>query len=196
MQALGNDISVTYGPQAAAQMAQNSPFPVWLPIFTEMTAFAAGFERWQIWQVARQFPSASSDCGQHTGFLPLFGLDVPTLPAQRAKLSRNYPSKSTGRLCPQPPGSARCLELARTMPELAVIIGGHSHTLLEQGQCGRQRPGCAAGEYAAQLGAWISLWMPTAASIGAQRHYSACPGRYHARSRCPGSREWRDRRCG
>jgi 5'-nucleotidase len=155
MQALGNDISVTYGPQAAAQMAQNSPFPVLAANFyRDGQPLLPGFERWQIWQVSQAVSVGVIGLTVNTlGFYRLFGLDVPDFTSTTRETFAELSQQIHGPVIVLSHlGLQDDLELARTMPELAVIIGGHSHTLLEQGQWEGSVLVAQAGEYAAQLG--------------------------------------------
>ena len=154
MQALGNDISVTYGPQAAAQMAQNSPFPVLAANFyRDGQPLLPGFERWQIWPVSQAVSVGVIGLTVNTlGFYRLFGLDVPDFTSTTRETFAELSLQIHGPVIVLSHlGLQDDLELARTMPELAVIIGGHSHTLLEQGQWEGSVLVAQAGEYAASV---------------------------------------------
>jgi 5'-nucleotidase len=134
---LGNAISVTYGPQAAAQMAQRYTIPVLAANFQEADgSLVAGI------QATASFQLTDAVRMGVIGLTPdmpdiseLFGLKITDFIAvahewlERLRREGNGPVVALSHL-----GLENDRKLAQALPDLDVIIGGHSHSTLPDGE--------------------------------------------------------------
>ncbi len=155
LQTLGNTISITYGPQAAAEMAKQAHFPI----------LAANFFREGLPLVDGVQPTASfalSDgiqlhviglTAQMKGYVDFFGVDQPDFLdsahdwLQCVKKLEPGPLMVLSHL-----GLREDRQLAEALPGIDLIVGGHSHSLLPNGERVNGVLIAHAGEYAKHLG--------------------------------------------
>jgi len=156
LQTLGNALSITYGPQAAAQMAAAAGK---LPILAA-NLFDAQSPSTAVFRPTLEFPLSADVRLAIVGLTVhspdlyrLFGLEVPDFrqSAQRwlDELRQNGrgPCIAVTHL-----GLRQDHQLAEACPEFDVIIGGHSHDLLPDGEWHGNVLIAQAGNYAGWLG--------------------------------------------
>lgn len=137
LQTLGNAISVTYGPQAARLMAQRYEFPVLAANFQEHDGnLVAGFQAARIFQLAKAVRLGVIGL---TPDMPdiseLFGLKITNfISVTRHWLERLQAEGKGPIVVLSHLGLENDRILAQNLPELDVIIGGHSHSTLPQGE--------------------------------------------------------------
>jgi 2',3'-cyclic-nucleotide 2'-phosphodiesterase (5'-nucleotidase family) len=153
--ALGNAISITYGPLAGAEMAAASPIPI-----LAANLRASGHPAMQPFGETASFELTG---GLHLGVIgltvaapdtwPLFGLNLPDYRdvardwLQRLRADQKGPVIVLSHL-----GLREDRLLAQARPGIDVIIGGHSHSLLPEGELVNGVLIAQAGEYGAYLG--------------------------------------------
>jgi 5'-nucleotidase len=137
LQTLGNAISVTYGPQAASAMAQRYNFPVLAANFQEADgSLVAGF------QATCSFPLSQTLRMRVIGLTPdmpdisaLFGLKITDFISVTRQWLERLQAEGKGPIVVLSHlGLENDRRLAQSLPELDVIIGGHSHSLLPDGE--------------------------------------------------------------
>jgi 5'-nucleotidase len=155
LQTLGNAISVTYGPQAASAMAQRYKFPVLAANFQEADGnLVAGF------QETCSFPLSETLRLGVIGLTPhmpdiseIFGLKITDfISVTRQWLKRLQEGGKSPIVVLSHLGVENDRLLAHSLPELDVIIGGHSHTVLPDGELVNGVLVAQAGEYGRFLG--------------------------------------------
>ncbi|MGE5225087.1 MAG: bifunctional metallophosphatase/5'-nucleotidase, partial [Omnitrophica WOR_2 bacterium] len=137
LQTLGNAISVTYGPQAAAQMARRYTIPVLAANFQEADgSLLKGFQATASYQLTD---------GVRLGIIgmtpdmpdisELFGLKVTDFRSVASQWLEYLQREGAGPLVALSHlGLENDRKLAQALPELDVIIGGHSHSTLPAGE--------------------------------------------------------------
>jgi 5'-nucleotidase len=137
LQTLGNAISLTYGPQAATQMARRSTFPMLAANFQEANgSLVTGFQATASFQLADRLRMGVIGL---TPDMPdisaLFGLKITDF---RAVTREHLEKLNHAGIGPVVALSHLGLEndrkLALALPGLEVIIGGHSHSTLPDGE--------------------------------------------------------------
>ena len=137
LQTLGNAISVTYGPQAASQMARRATLPMLAANFQEANgSLVAGFQATASFHLAKQVRMGVIGL---TPDMPdiseLFGLKITDFRAVTREYLEKLEHGGTG---PVVVLSHLGLEndrmLAQALPDLELIIGGHSHSTLPGGE--------------------------------------------------------------
>lgn len=154
-QALGNAISITYGPQAAAVMAGRAAYPILAANFLDENGpLVEGF------QPAVSFPLTR---GQHLGVIGLtvdhpaiyaiFGLHLPEFTAVAHRQCEQLRAQQPGPvILLSHLGIQKDRQTAEAVPEIDVILGGHSHTLLPEGETVNGVLIAQTGDYARYLG--------------------------------------------
>jgi 5'-nucleotidase len=155
LQTLGNAISVTYGPQAAVQMAQRYTFPVLAANFQEADGgLVKGFQATASFQL-----TATVHMGV-IGLTPdmpdiseLFGLKITDFKAVTQQWLERLRQEGKGPIVVLSHlGLENDRRLAQALPDLDVIIGGHSHSTLPQGELVNGVLVAQAGDYGRFLG--------------------------------------------
>lgn len=152
---LGNAISITYGPQAAAVMAKRSHLPFLAGnLFKDSQPLMDGLQAVKLFSLNRQVQLGIAGLTVHSpGIYAIF--DLPVLDFREAARLWVAALKSEGA---QPVilithlGYQNDQILAQEVPGIDVIIGGHSHTLLPRGDLVNGVLIAQAGDYAAGLG--------------------------------------------
>lgn len=149
---LGNAICVTYGPQATAEMARRSSYPV-----LAANLFDAGLEDFRpthTFDLPGGLRLGVVGLAPHMpGFFDYFGVQ----PADFSESARRWVDHLRGEgvqavICLNHLGIREDRQLAADVPGIDAIIGGHSHTLLPEGETVNGVLIAQAGEYAAHLG--------------------------------------------
>ncbi len=155
LQALGNAISLTYGPQAVAEMAARADFPLLAANLCDGEA-----ARTPNLKPCVELPLAE---GLKLGVLgltvhspqgyALYGLRPPDFrEAARAWVEKLAGQGAGPLVAVSHLGLENDRRLAEAVPALDVILGGHSHSLLPQGERVNGVLIAQAGEYAQHLG--------------------------------------------
>ena len=155
LQALGNAISLTYGPQAAVQMARRASFPILAANF-----YQDGLPLLEGFQPAVSFPlpgdlrlGVIGLTVQTPEFYALFGLEIPDYRSSAGEWLEKLKNQGRGPIVVVSHlGLKDDLLLAEAFSEIDVIIGGHSHSLLEEGERSNGVLIAQAGDYARYLG--------------------------------------------
>lgn len=155
LQAPGNAISVTYGPQAVAAMTARASFPMLAGnLVRPEGALVSGIEAVRVFPLNPQVRLGVLGMtirGQ--GIYQLFGLN-----AQDFLESAGYWLDQLNQLGARPRvvvshlGIREDRTLAETAPDIDVIIGGHTHTLLPEGEVVNGVLIAQTGFYAENLG--------------------------------------------
>jgi 5'-nucleotidase len=155
LQTLGNAISVTYGPQAASQMAQRSAFPVLAANFQEADgSLVAGCQATARIQLTDQVRMGVIGL---TPDMPdiseLFGLRITDYRAITDEWLARLRGEGVGPIVVLSHlGLENDRPLAQALPEVDVIIGGHSHSTLPDGELVNGVLIAQAGDYGRFLG--------------------------------------------
>jgi 5'-nucleotidase len=155
LQTLGNAISVTYGPQAAIQMAQRYDFPVLAANYQ-----GAGGRLVSGFKATCSFPLAGAARMGVIGLTPdmpdiskLFGLNITDFISVTRQCLQNLQGEGIGPIVVLSHlGLENDRILAQNLPELDVIIGGHSHSTLPDGELLNGVLVAQAGDYGRFLG--------------------------------------------
>lgn len=154
LQTLGNGISVTYGLQAASDMAARADFPILaVNFFRNGQPLVAGFLPSITFALNDQVSLKVSGQAPYSPHIyALFGVDVPHF----VECAREWARKLAGQPGPlvmvNHLGLREDREVAAAVPEVDVIIGGHSHSLLPDGEFVGGVLIAQAGQYAQYLG--------------------------------------------
>jgi 5'-nucleotidase len=155
LQTLGNAISVTYGPQAASSMAQRYAFPLLAANFQDTAgSLLSGFQATCNFQLS---PALRLGVIGLTPDMPdisaLFGLKITDfISVARQWLERLQADRSGPIVVLSHLGLENDRILAQNLPELDLIIGGHSHSTLPHGELVNGVLVAQAGEYGRFLG--------------------------------------------
>jgi 5'-nucleotidase len=155
LQTLGNAISVTYGPQAASRMAERYNFPILAANFQEADgSIVSGFQPTYSFQLAQ---AARMGVIGLTPDMPdiseLFGLKVTDFISVTRQWLERLQGEGTGPiLVLSHLGLENDRILAGALPELDVIIGGHTHSILPNGELVNGVLVAQAGDNARHLG--------------------------------------------
>jgi 2',3'-cyclic-nucleotide 2'-phosphodiesterase (5'-nucleotidase family) len=155
LQTLGNAISVTYGPQAAGEIAQRSEFPVLAAQFFDGdTQLVEGFRPYALFPLYERVKLGVIGLTVHIPQLyQLFGLRTPHfLEAARRWVGVATAEGARPLVILSHLGLREDAELAESVPGIDLIIGGHSHSELHQGQMTNGVLIAQAGDYARLLG--------------------------------------------
>ncbi len=155
LQALGNAISVTYGPQAAGEMARRSDFPVLAAqFFNGDTPLVEGFRPYALFPLNDQVKLGVVGLTVHIPRLyQLFGLKTPHfLGAARRWVTAVAAGGARPVVILSHLGLREDIQLAERIPGIDLIIGGHSHSELSEGQWANGVLIAQAGDYARLLG--------------------------------------------
>ncbi len=158
LQTLGNDIGLTYGPEAAFEMAAASPFPVLAanfrdgdaPLNPALSVTLASGIRLGVFGLTAPWGELYHSFGLHfPDTLPLAKRMVAELKAQGVDavilLSHlGYELKDLP--------DVDDLKIAQEVPEIDLIIGAHTHTLLPEGVTVNGVLIAQTGDYAQRLG--------------------------------------------
>lgn len=138
LQTLGNAISVTYGPQAAGAMAQRAEFPVLAANFNNDNGpLVEGVQPYAIFPLSERARLGVVGLTVHAPdiYKDFFNLDTPHfLDAARkwVEIIKGGGARPVVMLTHL--GFREDTQLAESVPGIDVIIGGHSHTELPQGE--------------------------------------------------------------
>lgn len=155
LQAPGNAISITYGPQAAGEMAKHADFPMLAANFHDDSGpLVDGF------QPATVFPLAG---GVRLGvigmtvhwphFYDVFSLKLPHFIDVGRKWAEKMAADGVRAVVVLSHlGLREDTQLAESVPGIDVIVGGHSHSELPEGQLTNGVLIAQAGHYAEYLG--------------------------------------------
>lgn len=155
MQCLGNDISITYGPPAASIMAQNSPFPVLAAnFFRDRKPLLAGFQPTQTWPISDTISIGMLGLTVNMqDFYALFDFPIVDFVYSAEEWYADLKTKIKGPfIVISHLGLADDHTLARVLPNVDVIVGGHTHNLLPEGEWEGNVLIAQAGQYAEHLG--------------------------------------------
>ncbi|HEX2978971.1 MAG TPA: metallophosphoesterase, partial [Anaerolineaceae bacterium] len=155
LQALGNAISVTYGPQAAAKMAQRAEYPILAGnLFDENGPLLEGFQATQSQALPGGLRLGVIGLTVHApDIYSLFNLDVPHFIDAARRWAGSLARSGRGPLVVVSHlGIREDRELAAAGLGIDVIIGGHSHTLLPEGEWVDGTLIAQTGQYAENLG--------------------------------------------
>lgn len=155
LQTLGNAISVTYGPQAAGEMALVSPFPVLAAqFFEDGRPLVEGFQAYALFPLSDRVKLGVVGLTVHNPPLyQLFNLTTPHyLEAARRWLAVVAALGARPVVVLSHLGLREDVQLAENVPGIDLIIGGHSHDALPQGQMVNGVLIAQAGDYARLLG--------------------------------------------
>ena len=155
LQTLGNAISITYGPQAASEMAKQAHFPILAAnFFKEGQPLVDGIRPTASFVLRKSIQlHIIGLTAQMQGYADFFGMDQPDF--------INSAREWAQILKKQPPGPLVVLshlglredrQLAEALPEIDAVIGGHSHSLLPYGEFVNGVLIAQAGEYARHIG--------------------------------------------
>lgn len=155
-QTLGNAISVTYGPQAAAQMAARAPYPILAANFfdSDGRALLPGFRSSLLIDLGEGLRLGVIGLTVDAPDLyALFGVPAPDfLAAARREADALRAAGASLLIAVTHLGLREDRLLAEALPELALIVGGHSHTLLSEGEQLNGVLIAQTGSYAENLG--------------------------------------------
>jgi 2',3'-cyclic-nucleotide 2'-phosphodiesterase (5'-nucleotidase family) len=154
LQTLGNGISVTYGLQAASAMADRADFPILAAnFFQDGEPLVPGFIPFQVFELNDQVSlKVSGQAPYAPRIYSLFGLSLD----HYVDCAREWAQRLDG--LPGPLVMVNHLglredhEVASGVPEIDVIIGGHSHSMLPEGEFAGDVLIAQAGQYAGYLG--------------------------------------------
>ncbi len=155
LQTLGNAISVTYGPQAAGEMAMRSDFPVLAAQFFDGdTPLVEGFRPYALFPLNDRVKLGVVGLTVHIPRLyQLFGLKTPHfLDAARRWVTAVASGGARPVVILSHLGLREDIQLAEHVPGIDLIIGGHSHSELPEGQWANGVLIAQAGDYARLLG--------------------------------------------
>ncbi len=155
LQTLGNAISVTYGPQAAGEMALASHFPVLAAQFFEGDRpLVEGFQAYALFPLSDRVKLGVVGLTVHIPPLyQLFNLTTPHyLEAARRWLEVITAHGARPVVILSHLGLRDDIQLAENVPGIDLIIGGHTHDALPQGQMVNEVLIAQAGDYARLLG--------------------------------------------
>jgi 5'-nucleotidase len=155
LQALGNAISVTYGPQAAAEMARRATFPILAANFEEADgSLVEGFQATASFQLADRLRMGVIGLTPHMPDISeLFGLKITDFRAITGEHLEKLNRAGTGPVVALSHlGLENDRKLAQALPGLEVIIGGHSHSTLPNGERVNGVLVAQAGDYGRFLG--------------------------------------------
>jgi 5'-nucleotidase len=155
LQTLGNAISVTYGLQAAVQMTARASFPILAANF-----FRDGQPLLDGFQAVKSYPinddlrlGVIGLTAQIPDFYRLFGLDAPEFQIATQEWLAYLVKNGRGPIIVLSHlGLIDDRTLAQAFPEIDLIIGGHTHQLLPEGEWVNGVLIAQAGEYARFLG--------------------------------------------
>jgi 5'-nucleotidase len=155
LQTLGNAISVTYGLQAATHMAKQAPFPILAAnFFQDFRPLLDGFQAVQSYPLNKDLRlGVIGLTAELPDFYRLFGLDTPKFKSVVDEWLEYLLKNGHGPIIVLSHlGLVDDRKLAHETPEIDVIIGGHTHNLLLEGEWVNGVLIAQAGEYARYLG--------------------------------------------
>lgn len=155
LQTLGNAISVTYGPQAAGEMACRADFPVLAAQFYDGdTPLVEGFRPYALFPLNDRLKLGVVGLTVHIPQIyQLFGLKTPHfLDAARGWVEAVAAQGARPVVILSHLGLREDIQLAESIPGIDLIIGGHSHSALPQGEWVNGVLIAQAGDYARLLG--------------------------------------------
>lgn len=152
---IGNSISVTYGPQAISEMASRAEVPLLAAnLYKGKRPLTRGIHPSAILRVGRKIQLGVIGLTVHTpDIYALFGLQVPDFrDAAQAQFETFLRKDVRAVVVLSHLGLRLDRELAEAIPKIDVIIGGHSHTLLPEGEWVNGVLISQAGSFAERLG--------------------------------------------
>lgn len=155
LQTLGNAISITYGPQAAGEMAKRADYPVLAAnMFDDSGPLVEGFQPSVLLPITKSLRLGVIGLTVHSpDIYSIFNLKVPHYLDVARKWSKKMAAAGVRPVIIMSHlGIREDTEVAETVPGIDVIIGGHSHTTLPEGQLTNNVLIAQAGDYAQMLG--------------------------------------------
>jgi 2',3'-cyclic-nucleotide 2'-phosphodiesterase (5'-nucleotidase family) len=155
LQTLGNAISVTYGPQAATQAASRAEYPVLAANFFDgETPIVPGFQPVGTFELPNGLKLGVIGLTVHApDIYKLFALDIPDYRQVARYWFEKFQAEGIHSVAALTHlGMREDRKLAEALPELDVIMGGHSHTLLPEGETVGNVLIAQTGCYAKHLG--------------------------------------------
>jgi 2',3'-cyclic-nucleotide 2'-phosphodiesterase (5'-nucleotidase family) len=137
LQAMGNAISVTYGPQFITEVAARSNFPVLAANFRNGNeSLVSGVKEYEIVSLGASVKlGVIGFTATARNFYKLFGLNIPDTQELAGKLIQQLKSKGANLIIVLSHlGLSDDQKLAQEVDGIDLIIGGHSHTRLEAGE--------------------------------------------------------------
>ena len=156
VQVLGNALSLTYGPQALTAYAARADFPVLAANIREADGkLLPGLQSHVLLPLGddRKLGVIGLTVADFADIYSLFGLHLlETIPLVQEKATTLRQQGADGIVVISHMGVKKDRELAAALPDIDVIIGGHSHTTLPQGEEVNGVLIAQTGEYAVHLG--------------------------------------------
>ena len=154
LQALGNGICVTYGPQAASVMAARADFPVLAAnFFMDGKPLMPNFLPFYSFMLNEQISlKVSGQAPYSPRIYNLFGLKVPHFLDCAREWAQKLDEQPGPLVMVNHLGLPEDRELATVVPEIEVIISGHSHSVLPEGEFVNGVLIAQTGQYAEYLG--------------------------------------------
>ena len=156
VQVLGNALSLTYGPQALTAYAARANFPVLAANIREADGkLLPGLQSHVLLPLGdgRKIGVIGLTVADFADIYSLFGLHLlETIPLVQEKAITLRQQGADVIVVISHMGVKKDRELAATLPDIDVIIGGHSHTTLPQGEEVNGVLISQTGEYAVHLG--------------------------------------------
>jgi len=155
LQTVGNAISLPYGPQALAGMAERASFPLLAAnLRDEQGPVVAGVQEYAITSLGSgRLLGILGLTAPWGGIYEMFGLRLPDfVDVARHKIAEMRQYGAAPIVVLSHLGLEDDRRLAEALPEIDLILGGHSHSRLDRGE---ERAGVLiahAGEYARALG--------------------------------------------